>query len=302
MLYLVHKDDHAKYTCYLAGKLILDEFKRHCNVIDETTLVATKPISDADTVIILISLKTELAKQYLKSVNCRKILISHDETKSDGVLYRTQLELANEVGIREICNAFPAKRNIDFLNQHFTHVYALPFALDTVRIVDFASKQIDVLISGQIDRSYYPIRSKITSALSKTKSIKTVMLNHSGFSTDATSHKYHSESYFDLLDQCWMGVTCKAGYRDRLVAKYIEFGFSKVLPIGDAPSYMNVEMKNAMCIINETDSDSTIIDTISSLLENKQQLKTKILEYSDATIENHMIQPLISKFICELNV
>jgi hypothetical protein len=105
--------------------------------------------------------------------------------------------------------------------------------------------------------------------------------------TSKAIHQYYGQNFFDLLDRCWIGVTCRAGsFRDRLVAKYVEFGFSKVLPIGDCPTYMDPTMKSSMIEISESSSEEFIVSELKAALANKEKLISRIESYSAAVQSN----------------
>lgn len=152
-----------------------------------------------------------------------------------------------------------------------------------------------------MDASYYPTRTRIFSALSRSD-IKFAYLPHSGLEANKASHPYHGEKFLELLDRCWLGVTCKAGnFRDRLVAKYVEFGFSKVLPVGDVPSYMDSRMTDSMLKISEDDDDSSIVSKIKQTLDDKQALLERIERYSTTTLEIHDMSTNVQRVVDLIN-
>lgn len=284
--YLIYKDVHQELTCYSVSEGIIKSFSDHgCICLSESQfLMPEVQPSEEDCVIILISLKNENCHQKLLSLNCKKILYSNDESKSDQILFRTQLEFCKRHGVTTIINTFPSDRNLNFLTQNGIRAITMPVS-GWHRNVNFANKDIDVLVSGQIVESYYPVRTKIFSAL-RNSTLKFAYLPHSGMEASNVMHQYHGKNFLNLLDRCWLGVTCRAGsFRDRMVPKYVEFGFSKVLPVGDCPTYMDPDMKSSMIEITESSTEDFIINQIKNALADKQKLIDRIEKYSSVIHE-----------------
>jgi len=301
MIYYVFKDKQKEYTCKSSGSSLILSFEKFgCFTITETEFLSQDfTPKDDDVVVVYISFENSESLQKLKSLNCKKILHSIDESKSDAILYRTQLMFLQEVGSDTMINAYPSKRNLEFLKSRGVKVITLPLS-GTKRNVDMSKKDIDILVSGQIDATYYPTRTRILSALGKSD-IKFVYLPHSGLESAKASHQYHGEKFLELLDRCWLGVTCKAGtFRDRLVAKYVEFGFSKVLPVGDVPTYMDERMSDNMVKITEEDSESDIVAKIKNALSDKK-LVDRIERYSTAVMEKHDMDTNVERVVKMIN-
>lgn len=287
-IFYLYKDSQRESTCDVTAQGLIDSFSSNgCIPLSETEFLREEiqPSQD-DVVIVYISIKNEKCHEKLRRLNCKKILQSVDESKSDEILFRTQLEFCDKHNIRLMINTYPSERNISFLREKNINTITLPIC-SSPRYVDTSKKDIDVLVSGQLDPNYYPIRFKIFSALRKS-SIKFAHLPHSGMESSNVIHQYHGKKFLDLLDRCWLGVTCRAGtFRDRMVAKYVEFGFCKVLPIGDCPSYMDQIAKSSMIEVNEKSSDNHIIEQIEKALSNKENLVSRIERYSSIIRQNH---------------
>lgn len=287
-IFYLYKDFQKDSTCDVTAQGLIDSFSSNgCIALSETEFLREEIVPhDDDVIIVYISLKDEKCHEKLKKLKCKKILQSVDESKSDEILFRTQLEFCERHGIDTIINTYPSDRNINFLKEKSISTITMPIC-SLPRSVDVSKKDIDILVSGQIDFRYYPIRSKIFSAL-KNSNIKFVHLPHSGMESSNAIHQYHGKKFLDLLDRCWMGVTCRAGsFRDRMVAKYVEFGFCKVLPIGDCPTYMEQAAKSSMVEINDADSESEIIRKIEKSLSDKKSLIERIERYSSCIQENY---------------
>lgn len=298
-IFYLYKDLQLDYTCHPSAAGMLDAFsKAGCVPITESDFVNGKiSVSSEDTIVVYISIKSEEAHAKLRQIACKKILQSLDESKSDQRLFATQIEFCKLHNIDTMINAFPSQRNIDFLSSHGIKTITMPFC-GLPRNASYSNKDIDILVSGQIDDVYYPIRGKIFRAF-REKGIKFLYLPHCGMSAVNSSHPYHGEKFYELLDRCWTAVTCRAGsFRDRLVPKYIEFGFSKVLPIGDAPSYMLSEMKNSMIEVNEHDTSNDISKNVIDALSNKSLLIDRIEKYHDCVSSNYNFYKNADRTVC----
>lgn len=301
MIYVIYKDEQTSYVCDAHSNSMFSAFERHgCKLLSEREFCTHRiPFSNDDKIIVCVSFKTQEAYTKFAELRCEKWLYSIDESKSDGELFRTQIDFFNRTGTQKIINTYPSERNVQFLQQHGATIITLPIC-GTQRQIDCDKKDIDIIVSGQMDDVYYPVRSKLSRILrSRVKEISgnVFFLDHAGFSTSATRHEYHGKKFLSLLDRCWLGVTCRAGWRDRMVAKYIEFGFSHVLPIGDVPSYMPIEMKTSMLSINESDTDDMIIKSINMLLNNRQTLVDRIKTYASVVIDQHDLDKNIARII-----
>jgi hypothetical protein len=300
MLYLIHKDDQRSYVCDANANAMLDAFRKNgCALMSESQFLHDElEFFPNDKIIVCISFKAQEAYDKLTSLTCEKWLHTIDESKSDGGLYRTQLDFFERVKTNKIINTYPSERNIAFLREHNCDVITFPIC-GAARTVNYAQKDIDILLSGQMNADYYPVRTRLYSLFSaRTRDIvgTVAKLPHSGFSTQGVTHQYHGKNFLELLDRCWIGITCRAGWRDRLVAKYIEFGFSKMLPIGDAPSFMPQHMKISMIDV-EHDSDDVIIDKVNALLKDRNALKNRIEIYSRCVSDGYDMDKNVTRVV-----
>lgn len=301
-IYLVHGDNCYDFTCSAVSSGLVNAFKTvGCRTMSESEFVKNDiSVNKDDALIILITLKNELAHQKLQSLDCKKFLYSNDESKRDQQLFRTQLEFMRRHDTRYMINTYPSKRNLEFLKQNDIKTITLPVS-GYPRMVDVSKKDIDVIVCGQYDRDYYPIRQKIFDSLLGSD-IRFAVLPHSGLESSRATHDYHGEKFFQLLDRCWLGVTCRAGsFRDRLLPKYVEYGFSKVLPIGDCPTYMSDDMSLSMLKIDESMTNNEIVTSIKNVLSDKTSLVQRIEKYSAGTLANHNMTTNVGRVISMIN-
>lgn len=297
-MYYTHKDHQRDFTCAGTASQLFDAWSRAGVIVmsESQFLEGNFSVSDGDTVIVHISFENKKCHEKLASLSGVKVLQSFDESKSDGEVFRTQLEFCKRHGIDTIINGFPSERNISILSSNNIGTITFPFC-GLPRDVRYDKKDIDILVSGQIVENYYPIRGKIFRALQE-KRLNFAYLPHPGMSGTTATHEFHGTRYFDLLDRCWLGVTCRAGsHRDRLVPKYVEFGFSKVLPVGDCPTYMHSDMRESMITVDVNDSSDELIEKIKDSLDNKARLIERIERYSCRIQEDHNVDKNVSRTI-----
>jgi hypothetical protein len=290
MIYFIHKDLQHELTCFINAQGLIDAYAKHgCKTLSETEFLrlGIQPALD-DVIIVYISLKNPDAMKKLEALECRTILYSCDESKSDEILFRTQLEFCSRFNVTTMINMYPSKRNIDFLSSKGIKTITMP-QCGWPRKVDFAQKDIDVLVSGQLDGKYYTVRTNIARALQMLNPrFKWAILPHAGMEGSQAQHRFHGANFLSLLDRCWIGSTCRAGaFRDRMVPKYIEFGFSKVLPIGSVPTYMHPDMASSMIAIDESTPPEIIVKRLYDVLADRETLKKRIETYSSIVERDH---------------
>lgn len=111
--------------------------------------------------------------------------------------------------------------------------------------------------------------------------------------------QYTGAAYYDYLDRFQMGVLCRGGGRDRFVGKYVEFAACHVLPIGDCPSYMPREMKDAMVNTGKLWRTETV-DEVKRLLNEPVELKQRQDAYTEAAYKHFDLETWAKKVHTEI--
>lgn len=298
MFYVVYKNGNEDYVCTTDTIDFHNELKKNdVIVVSESEFQKILPNLDSehDIVMVHVSLGQESTRMGLKRFSGKKVLFTIDECKSDGVLFRPHREFCEQINCKTMVLSYPSERNIKFLEkENYETIQYIPS--NTVR--KRQEKKYDIVISGQMDKKYYPTRVHLAETILKNKQRWNVIyLPHPGFEISKATHQYTGEKYRELLDQCVMGITCKAGWRDRLVAKYIELGASWCLPIGDVPSYMNEKMQSSMVVVDETTPENSIIQKIDEALEN---IDLRVTNYVSSLEENHNISKNVQILVKEI--
>lgn len=147
-----------------------------------------------------------------------------------------------------------------------SHVY-LPHSTPAPR--PRVDKTGTVVSCGALDASYYPVRTILHQALKDVPG-----------SSGGHGHALTGEAYLSWLDTFEVGIVDRAGPRDRMVSKYVEFGACHVLPIGDCPTYMPAEMKGLMvCVRDEKQAHS---ETMRLLAGDRRELHQRQDGYTEA--------------------
>jgi hypothetical protein len=284
-VYFLVSDEKMNYVSSEIDTLMSQAMK-HPNlfVLPESEFLSTDiSVYDDSVVIVYVSVGEESMRK-LREASCSRILYTIDESKRDGGLFQTQLDLLTKIDSKTIITVYPSKRNVEFLET--LGVRVIQTYLHAPERDKVSEKLVDVLITGQMDHTYYPVRTRISALLVNDKrfceSHKVVYLPHPGFTKEKCKHAYHGEKYFKLLDQTKVGVVCKS-FKDRLLQKYSEFGMSWVLPVGNIPDYAPENMKRSMIDVSCL-SDEQVPDAVSYVLKHEYDDRVKM--YHDSVVEH----------------
>lgn len=158
-----------------------------------------------------------------------------------------------------------------------------------------------ILLSGQVSDSFYPTRTRAWNALSNGMPRGLVYsLGTPGQDISTRRHNVIREEYYKLLDQCRMGVVCRAGKRDRFVAKYIEMGACHMLPVGDCPTYMPDEMKQAMVNIEGMGQPEICTEVKRLLVDAPDELAARTAAFTAGVARHYMATPNMERVLREI--
>lgn len=293
MIYLVHKVDQLDLIWDLTD--IFNEFKAQGVVVVSETQFTQIMLNDVDIVIVFIMLYEQLSKDKLQNSNCAKYICVADESKRDGILFKNVYELCEQIKCSNVILMLHNTKNIEHLTSHGIKV--ITFSLGT-RIRKRKDKKYDIVISCQFDAKYYPVRTRVAELLNKNKhSYSLACVKHPGFSKMHATHSVHGEKFYQLLDECKLGLVCKAGWRDRMVGKYTEFGASWCLPLGDVPSCMCEEMKSSMIVIGEDDQNFTFSELCKAIDVGLQEYESRISQYTKCLQEYYSTEKNITMLL-----
>lgn len=224
-------------------------------------------------------------RQQFKQLKCIKILRNLDPAKSDGIPFRTDLALHEEVGgFDRWFVGVPSEKNLTFLKNKGIRADAFTHCLDFNGMLhpDDARKMKseDVILSGQQHEKFYPDRWRLMQYfLNQQKKYSTFFLPHPGFEISTRRHDYIGENYIKLLLNFWTGPV-GVGHADGLHMKFLEMAKSYVLPLGSIPSYMEKIAAKNMCLVGLDEPEEEMIKKINDLFSNREILWERIVSYS----------------------
>ena len=287
-MYCIFSDDHENFMP-VNETLIVKKYLSKNEVISvkESDFFTEKinEINPEDCVIIWISIKNKDYKSVFKELDCRKFLKIIDVSSSDFIPFRHE-KSDLESGIYEaVLMTYPSKEYLQILDSMGQKYIKWPHSIE-FNNEDYAnsSKDFDIIISGQLCRKSYLVRTKVAETLlqhSEQHGINTGFLPHPGYKINERRHRYIGEDYVSLLSKCRLVLSCGL-QRDIMVMKYLESAKAYSLPVGEIPSYMPEEAKSAMLEIKPSDSKSEILEKIKGLLNDEKYLREATLKYHNS--------------------
>jgi hypothetical protein len=193
----------------------------------------------------------------------------------DGRAYATKIKQCKENDCTKMVVTYMSPRHLLNLRQAGISYVGMPCCPPRIRTR--VSKPRAVAAFGSYHPTTYPERTRIKEALVRSFGAQHV---HEHLNPPATG-----ERFYEALDGYQMGIVDRAGFRDRFVNKYVEFGASHVLPIGDCPSYMPRDMREAM-VNTEGKNAKWIISEVNRLLHTPQELMLRQENYTEAVSKN----------------
>jgi hypothetical protein len=300
MLYIIHNPKIWDNNCPLGTSDLLKVFQRNgTTLLDYESFMKQEFLPD-DSIVIFISMNDPRHREKLKSLPCRKFVISGDEAKSDMIIFNNEIHLHDELGIECVITAQKAQQNLNVLKKHDIRFIHLPGVIKSNIVNGFPNKLYDIFLSGNATHTY-PLRLRVREALSKaTNEFHILYLPFGGYEISNNRTGIYGDSFVKLASQCWLGLVDKCGAHDRLVAKYYEFGMAYCLPMGNSPSSMDIELSSEMLQIDINWNNKQIIDSIHNTLEDKSRVTRRAMNYHDHMIKHNDIEKTIPEVISKI--
>jgi len=303
VIHVIHRGDVWDFNGVTIAGDILREFERQgCKLHSEASFDAAghSLVNPDDVILVHISLKNESNQQRMAQFPNRKVIWGVDESKPDRILFKTERDYAKRLGFDAVVTPFPSERNVKSLIDDGINVISMMHSLHYQDMPRNFNKRYDVLISGNLTPDYYPVRHRIATAIADSKKFKVAYIPFPGYSISQNPGQMFGNDYVSAASQCWIGITCKAGWCDRLLAKYIEFGKGCCLPIGDVPTFMPPALKNEMIEVTEDHTSAEIVRMLEEALHDKQVLAGRINRYRDYLEENHELTKRVKETIAKI--
>jgi hypothetical protein len=236
---------------------------------------------------IIVTLANEDDKHFLDAVSpCNRWLATVDESGKTWQVYERQVERCRKWDMRGVVTTYWNVDHLSVLDKAGLKHVAMPPCIEGLR--PRAAKSRHVILSGRIDVKETPERARLVTLLRIREPELTKLLPHPGTSKRDMCHAYVGSAYLALLDGFEMGTIDCYGWRDRMVAKYVEFAAARVLPIGSCPTYMPQEMKEAMLDTVRL-SDDEVVHEVKRLLSSPIELKQRQDQYSASALQHFQL-------------
>jgi hypothetical protein len=274
----------AYYEAVLAGLM-----QAGARLVEEQEFIACRDEVDPTDKVVGFFTTDELSGHVYGAVapENRWTFLVDTKVRDDGTgAYEGRLKYFERFSISHALLTYPIARDTKVLHDAGITTSFMPCCVGRAR--PRVDKCQGVVMAATFDERVYPTRTRLAKLFDEQLSdvagvpIKkaTKMYDVMGI-TPSNPEPPTKLAYVQMLDACQMGITCKSGVRDYLVAKYVEFGMCHVLPIGDCPSYMPDEMKRAMVDV-EGMSDAGVVAEVRRLLAATGELKQRQDVYCDA--------------------
>ncbi len=292
---------HKAYTetiFYTQTHLVFDELRAngaHVLVGDDFKNLAANPTLD-DKLIVYgnVDFALDVVNRFIPK---NRWLYVVDEGGAGQAAYDRSLGYMKKVNIQNIIVTYQNEAHLAKLTAAGAQYVIMPQCVPLIR--PGIEKTGEVLISGQMSQSVYPTRTLVADSLRRHLFKRVHVLPYPGCDTPTLAHNVYGERYYQLLDGFRMGVTCRAGSRDRFVAKYAEMAASHVLPVGDCPSYMPRRMSRAMLNV-EGLTDKRIADEVAHLLDSPEELQARTDEFTAVVAERYLVSPNMKRVVDEI--
>lgn len=195
-----------------------------------------------------------------------------ERATSEGKAYQGRIEYCKKHDVRHAVVTYPNVRYVQQLLDANIGFTVMPCCVSRRR--PRTQKPNVISIAGTFEELTYPSRARVKRLLEPTYPVVVNPPIGKG------------ERYYDGLDSFQFGAVCRAGFRDRFVAKYVEFGMCHVLPVGDCPSYMPDEMKKLMVNV-EGRSDQWVTSEIERLLRTPDELFARQEAYTNLVHQHY---------------
>jgi hypothetical protein len=287
---------YADMICYPQTWNVWDAFKRHGAVVrfgDDVLQVDPAP-DDRFVCYGRIDERKSVLRKFSPQHVWSYVV---DEATSTSAPYEKALAYMSMYAIRNVIVTYQNAQHLAKLAGLGIRHIVMPHTMPGIR--PEVPKVHGVLLSGQRSSSFYPTRTRTMDTLKHLKE-HVFELETPGQDISTRRHDVIRDSYYSLLDTCRMGVVCRAGHRDRFVAKYVEMGACNCLPIGDCPSYMPTAMKEAMVNVEGMDAQQ-VADEVKRLLERDTvELQQRTAAYVSEVRDRYLVDPNMQRVMQEL--
>lgn len=242
-----------------------------------------------------------IVEQYFAPDN-RWIYVVDEQGGGDPAPYSRCLSYMEKRGTKNILLTYQNAQHLASLTAKGVKFVVMPHCVLNVR--PRTQKPGDILISGQQVGSYYPNRVRVANVLRQAvhrpgTKFSVTTLPYPGFDVSTATHDIIGEKYLDYLDQFKMGAACRGDWHDRFVGKYVEMGACHVLPVGDCPTYMPLDMQRAMVDVAPM-TDAQLVAEIERLLATPDELTARQDAFTAVVEKTYTALPNAQRVVKEI--
>jgi len=155
-------------------------------------------------------------------------------------------------------------------------------------------KKYDILIYGNRDVSYYPLRARIENLLIKNKDKYNLMIIKSSGGLKCKP-EFSNENLSKLLNQSYLCMATSS-YADIMMHKYLEISASYSTILGNYPSDYKDLFKNNIIEVDLNMTDDKILNIIDNALSNKTKLSVMAKRLGDIVHKEHNLDCAVKDF------
>lgn len=161
-------------------------------------------------------------------------------------------------------------------------------------------KPIDILISGQIKKTHYPLKYRLVNLLLKHKNSTLKNFNihvhhHPTYSIADAYNNVAQTDYNKMINQSTLCIACTSKHNYRL-GKYVEIPMAGGIILGDLPFEDQEEFSKFVVNVNNNMSDKEILEKIKKSLKDKSLLRN-YRESGNNWSKNHTVQHYVDKLM-----
>jgi hypothetical protein len=160
-------------------------------------------------------------------------------------------------------------------------------------------KDIDVLVAGNLNRWYYPVRCRLRDIVWKIlrkRGYRVVVLHHPGYFLPPAPGSYVRQEFAQMLNRAKLVVTCAMRYHYAL-AKFAEIGLCRSLAVSDIPDEREDHFRSTTLWIESAMLDREIVDRMEELLDDADRLRRQTDQALERTQQTSTMAQYAERFV-----
>ena len=203
------------------------------------------------------------------------VVIAYNEAFEYDAVNREVADVGASIVIFHHAPDLPRYAHLDDLGISRIHI---PHSADPEVYRDWGqSKDIDVLVAGNLSQHYYPFRHRlmrIAVTVLRRRAWRVVVLKHPGYTLPAKDGTVVGAEFAKTLNRAKLVLTCSMRFKYQL-AKYAEIAMCRSLPVGDMPDECapcTARLEKMLLRVEPWMPDAEIVREIETALEDDDAL------------------------------